>query len=126
MAPRRIRSWQFRRWARAAAPPRASDHSNRSLRNLSWNRERAMQLNLRSVRFSAHRLAAVATTVVLAVATAPGSSQAQTLPFPTQPVCYAPPAPQLDGWPIAVTDSLGSTAGVAMTFSAASLLSNDR
>jgi beta-lactam-binding protein with PASTA domain len=39
--------------------------------------------------------------------------------------CYAYPPPDMDGWPVAVPDSLGSTPGVPMTFSGASLLSND-
>jgi beta-lactam-binding protein with PASTA domain len=84
-----------------------------------------MQLNRRPNRFSAHRLAAVATTILLAVA-APFSPQAQTPPFPTPlPMCAAPPSPQTDGWPVAAADSLGSTPGTPVTFSGASLLSND-
>jgi beta-lactam-binding protein with PASTA domain len=84
-----------------------------------------MQLNFQSVRSSAHRLAALAAIVLLGSATGSVSAQTQP-PFPLQPVCSAPPAPEMDGWPVAVTDSLGSTAGVALTFPAASLLSNDR
>jgi hypothetical protein len=85
-----------------------------------------MQLNLRPVRLSAHQLAALVTAVALGVTAVPAWSQAQTPPFPALPVCAAPPSPQTDGWPVAVADSLTSTGGVAVTFSAASLLSNDR
>jgi len=70
-----------------------------------------MRLNLRPVRCSVHRLAAFATAVVLGVATASASSQIQTPPFPTQPVCYAPPAPELDGWPVAPVT--GGSAGLS-------------
>lgn len=84
-----------------------------------------MPLNRRPDRSSAHRLAVVATTILLAV-TASFSPQAETPPFQTPlPMCYAPPSPETDGWPVAVSDSLGSTPGTAVTFSAASLLAND-
>src|SRR5256885_4199413 len=85
-----------------------------------------MQLNRWPHRSSAHRLAAVAATVLLAAA-ASFSPHAQAPPFPTPlPMCYAYPSPQTDGWPVAVSDSLGSTPGIPVSFSAASLLSNDR
>ena len=84
-----------------------------------------MELNRRPDRSSAHRLAAVAATILLAV-TASFSPQAQTPPFLTPlPMCSAPPSPGTDGWPVAAPDSLGSTPGTPVTFSGASLLSND-
>ena len=85
-----------------------------------------MQMNLRPTRFSARRLAVLATTIVVGVMTSGASSQTQNPPFPTQPVCSAPPSPGTDGWPVAGPDSLGSTPGIPVTFDAASLLSNDR
>jgi beta-lactam-binding protein with PASTA domain len=85
-----------------------------------------MQLNRRPDNSSTHRLAALATAVLLGVTALPFPSQAQTPPFQTPlPMCYAPPSPGTDGWPVAVADSLGSTPGTPATFSAASLLSND-
>src|SRR5438445_9979238 len=85
-----------------------------------------MESNRRPDTSSARRLAAVAATILLAV-TASFSPQAQTPPFLTPlPMCSAPPSPGTDGWPVAVADSLGSTPGTPVTFSGASLLSNDR
>ena len=84
-----------------------------------------MQMNLRPTRFSARRLAVLATTIVVGAMTSGASSQTQNPPFPTQPVCYAPPSPGSDGWPVAGPDSLGSTPGIPVTFDAATLLSND-
>src|SRR5260221_8847113 len=85
-----------------------------------------MQLTLRPVRCSAHRLAALATSVVLAVAALPSRTQAQSPPFLTPlPACYAPPSPETDGWPVANDDSLGATPAMPVTFSAASILAND-
>ena len=84
-----------------------------------------MQLNIRPARLSARRLALAATAIVASVMTTGASSQTQNPPFPTQPVCYAPPSPGTDGWPVAGPDSLGSTPGIPVTFSAATLLAND-
>ena len=83
-----------------------------------------MHLNVRSVRLSASRLAASA-AIAVGVMGGVAASQTQNPPFPLQPVCYTPPAPEADTWPVAAPDSLGSTAGVAFPFSAASLLAND-
>ena len=82
-----------------------------------------MHLNVRSVRFFAWRLTAVAMAAAMAATTV--ASQTQNPPFPLQPACYVPPAPQADTWPVAAPDSLGATGGVAVTFSAASLVGND-
>src|SRR2546422_198139 len=54
------------------------------------------------------------------------AAQAQDPPTsPPGPMCTAPPAPGSDMWPQALTDSLGTTAGVPVTFSGATLLAND-
>ena len=86
-----------------------------------------MHQNRRPERSTARRMTALATTVLLGVMAAPLSFQAQTPPFQTPlPMCYAPPSPDTDAWPVAVADSLGNTAGNAVTFAGSTLLSNDR
>ena len=72
-----------------------------------------MHLNVRSVRLSASRLAASA-AIAVGVMGGVAASQTQNPPFPLQPVCYTPPAPEADAWPVAAPDSLGSTAGIAL------------
>jgi len=85
-----------------------------------------MPLTLRPVRFSARRLAALVTGVLLAVTAASSRTRAQSPPFPTPlPACFVPPSPATDGWPVTNEDSLGSTAAMPVTFSGASLLAND-
>jgi len=85
-----------------------------------------MPLTLRPVRFSARRLAALVTSVLLAVTAASSRTRAQSPPFPTPlPACFVPPSPATDGWPVTNEDSLGSTAAMPVTFSGASLLAND-
>jgi beta-lactam-binding protein with PASTA domain len=52
--------------------------------------------------------------------------QAQDPLFPTPlPMCSVQPSPADDTWPRAVTDSLGSTAGLPITFAGATLIAND-
>src|SRR5947209_1136385 len=84
-----------------------------------------MRLNRLPDRAPAHRLAAVATTICLAVM-ASLSPRAQTLPFQLPlPACYVPPSPGTDRWPVAVNDDLGSTPEMPVTFSRATLVAND-
>jgi beta-lactam-binding protein with PASTA domain len=87
-----------------------------------------MHLNRRPEKLRAQRLAALATAVLLGSAAAPFSLHAQTTPpfLSALPGCYVPPSPATDGWPVAGEDSLGSTPAMPVTFSAASLLANDR
>ena len=83
-----------------------------------------MRLIHRPVRFTARRAAALA--VGAALVGVPFHTHAQAPPFPTPlPACSVPPSPQTDGWPVANEDSLGSTASIPVTFSAASLFAND-
>ena len=85
-----------------------------------------MHLNRWPNRSSASRVAAIVSVVLFGVAAIQLSVEAQAPPFLLPlPQCYAPPSPDTDTWPVAAHDSLGSTAGVAVTFSAASLLAND-
>src|SRR3954470_2884636 len=85
-----------------------------------------MQLNRRSHGSSTRPLAALSMAVLLAFRSAPFSLAAQSPPFLTPlPQCYAPPSPGTDGWPVAAPDSLGSTPGTPVTFSAAALVAND-
>src|SRR3954469_6029781 len=91
------------------------------------SRSGEMHQNRRPERSTARRMTALATTVLLGVITAPRSFQAQAPPFPTPlPMCYAPPSPDTDAWPVAAADSLGNTAGSAVSFAGATLLANDR
>jgi beta-lactam-binding protein with PASTA domain len=71
------------------------------------------------------RLTALATAVLVGVVAVPFSSHAQTSPFQAIVPCYVPPSAATDTWPVAGEDTLGSTAGMAVTFAGASLLSND-
>src|SRR6186713_3318039 len=85
-----------------------------------------MYLNRRPNQFSARGMAALATALLVGALGAPLAVQAQDPPFPTPlPMCYVQPDPANDTWPHAVTDSLGSTAGVPVTFAGATLLAND-
>ena len=85
-----------------------------------------MYLNRRPNQSSARGMAAVATALLIGALAAPFAVQAQDPPFPTPlPMCYVQPNPADDTWPHAVTDSLGSTAGVPVAFSGATLLAND-
>src|SRR6185503_8175565 len=85
-----------------------------------------MYLNRRPNHFRARGMAAVATALLTGALAAPLAVQAQDPPFPMPlPMCYFQPDPASDVWPHAVTDSLGSTAGVPVTFSGATLLAND-
>src|SRR3954462_4816888 len=91
------------------------------------SRSREMHQNRRPERSTARRMTALPTTVLLGVMAAPLSFQAQTPPFQTPlTMCYAPPSPAPDPWPFAFADSLGNTAGGAVTFAGSALLSNDR
>jgi hypothetical protein len=85
-----------------------------------------MYLNRRPDQASTRGMATLALTLLLAGAADSISLRAQDPPFPTPlPMCYAPPSPETDGWPKAVTDSLGSTAGAPVSFDGATLLAND-
>jgi hypothetical protein len=88
--------------------------------------ERRMYLNRRPNQSSARATAALALTLLWGAVANPLWVQAQVPPFPTPlPGCYTTDSPDNDVWPRAVTDSLGSTDGATVTFSAASLLAND-
>jgi beta-lactam-binding protein with PASTA domain len=50
---------------------------------------------------------------------------AQALPPPVLASCSAPPAIEMDTWPVANPDSIGATSGTPIIFSAVSLLAND-
>ena len=85
-----------------------------------------MYLNRRPNQFRARGMAALAAALLTGALTAPLAVQAQDPPFPTPlPMCYVQPDPMTDLWPRAVTDALGSTAGVPVTFSGATLIAND-
>jgi hypothetical protein len=85
-----------------------------------------MYLNRRPNQFSARGMAALATALFVGALMAPRAVQAQDPPFPMPlPQCYFQPDPSTDSWPRAVTDSLGSTAGIPVTFAGATLLAND-
>ena len=85
-----------------------------------------MYLNRRPNQSSARAWAALALTLFWSAVANPLSVRAQVPPFPTPlPACYATDSPDTDAWPRAVTDSIGTTAGAPITFSAASLLAND-
>src|SRR4051795_11586971 len=84
-----------------------------------------MQPHPRSERTVMRRLTALATAVLAGIVAVPFSSHAQTSPFQVIVPCYVPPSPATDTWPVAGEDTLGSTAGMAVTFAGASLLSND-
>jgi beta-lactam-binding protein with PASTA domain len=85
-----------------------------------------MYLNRRPNQSSARGMAAVATALLIGALAAPFAVQAQDPPFSTPlPMCYVQPNPADDMWPHAVTDSLGSTAGVPVAFSGATLVAND-
>src|SRR5580765_6065012 len=85
-----------------------------------------MYLNRRPNQFSARGMAAVATALLVGTLAAPLAVQAQAPPFPMPlPACYFQPDPANDPWPRAVTDSLGSTAGIPVTFAGATLTAND-
>ena len=85
-----------------------------------------MYLNRRPNHFRARRMAALATARLMGALAAPFAVQAQDPPFPTPlPMFFFQPDPANDVWPRAVTDSLGSTAGVPFTFSGATLVAND-
>src|SRR5689334_10940572 len=70
------------------------------------------------------RACAIVTALALAAAT---GRSAQAVDLQTQlqnlPVCSAPPS-ATDTWPVAATDTLGSTAG-ALTFTSGALTAND-
>src|SRR4051812_15554575 len=85
-----------------------------------------MYLNRRPNKSSALRIAAWSMAVLIGALVAPFVAQAQNPPFATPlPMCYAPPSPGTDGWPVAVLDDLGSTPAAPVTFSRAALASND-
>jgi hypothetical protein len=85
-----------------------------------------MYLNRRPNHFRARGMAALATALLTGALAVPVAVQADDPPFPTPlPMCYVQPDPANDVWPHAVTDLLGNTAGVAVTFSGATLLAND-
>src|SRR6185295_12600860 len=85
-----------------------------------------MYLNRRPNQSSARARAALALTLLWSAVVNPLWVRAQVPPFPTPlPACYAPDSAASDAWPHAVNDSIGTTAGAPITFSAASLLAND-
>jgi beta-lactam-binding protein with PASTA domain len=85
-----------------------------------------MYLNRRPNQSSARKMAAFVMALLLGALGAPFAVEAQGPPFATPlPMCYAPPSPETDGWPVAVADDLGSTPAAPVTFSRAELLSND-
>lgn len=85
-----------------------------------------MKQNRRPNPSSIRHKAALALALFIGTMTGQISVKAQDPPFviPT-PICYAYPSPETDTWPRAVTDSLGSTAGVPFTFPATALTAND-
>ena len=85
-----------------------------------------MSLNRRPDQSFARAMAELATALLLGMLAAPIAVHAQDPPFPTPlPQCYVQPSPDNDTWPKAVTDSLGATPGVPVTFAGATLLAND-
>ena len=85
-----------------------------------------MYLNPRPNQFSARGMAPLVVALLVGALVAPFSVQAQAPPFPTPlPMCYVPPYPEGDGWPVAVGDDLGSTPQMPVTFPRAALMSND-
>src|SRR2546428_13159257 len=84
-----------------------------------------MSLNRRPNQSPVRWMSALAAALLVGALTAPLAVQAQPPAFPPGPMCTAPPAPGSDTWPQAITDSLGTTAGVPVTFSGATLLAND-
>jgi beta-lactam-binding protein with PASTA domain len=85
-----------------------------------------MYLNRRPNQSSSRRMAAWSAALLIGALVAPFAVQAQNPPFATPlPQCYVPPSPGTDGWPVAVADDLGSTPAAAVTFSRATLASND-
>jgi hypothetical protein len=85
-----------------------------------------MYLSRRPNQSSTRGIAALALTLLWGAVADPHSVGAQVPPFPTPlPACYAPDSRDNDAWPRAVNDSIGTTAGASITFSAASLLAND-
>src|SRR6185436_10170278 len=88
--------------------------------------ERRMYLNRRPNQSSTRGIAALALALLVGAAADPPSLRAQDPPFATPlPMCYVGPNPDMDSWPKAVADSIGSTAGGAISFSGAQLLAND-
>src|SRR5262245_19573121 len=85
-----------------------------------------MSLNRRPNQSPVRWMAALASACLIGALSAPMAVRAQ-VPFPPGPACTAPPAPGTDPdtWPRAGTDSLGTTPGLPVTFSAATLLAND-
>jgi hypothetical protein len=85
-----------------------------------------MSVNRRPDQSFARAMAELATALLLGMLAAPIAVHAQDPPFPTPlPQCYVQPSPDNDTWPKAVTDSLGATPGVPVTFAGATLLAND-
>ncbi len=65
--------------------------------------------------------------VVAACLVAASAASGQTPTSFGGPACIAPPSPATDGWPVAATTNIGSTVSVRpVTFTAASLLANDK
>ena len=74
---------------------------------------------------SVRRFAGAATAAAILVA-ASVPTNGQTTPF-SGPKCTAPPSPDTDGWPVAVTTTIGSTVSVKpITFTGGSLLTADK
>src|SRR2546428_719610 len=84
-----------------------------------------MSLNRRPNQSPVRWMSALAAALLVGALTAPIAMQAQAPFVAPGSTCTAPPAPESDTWPKAGTDSLGSTAGAPVTFSAATLLAND-
>ena len=85
-----------------------------------------MYLNRRPNQFSARGMAPLVMALLVGALVAPFSVQGQAPPFPTPlPMCYVPPYPGADGWPVAVGDDLGSTPAAPLTFPRAALMAND-
>ena len=85
-----------------------------------------MYLNRRPNQSSTRGIAALALALLVGAAADPPALRAQDPPFATPlPMCYVGPNPDADAWPRAVADSIGSTAGGAISFSGAQLLAND-
>src|SRR4051794_4168653 len=85
-----------------------------------------MYLNRRPNHTSTRGIAALIMAMLLGAPVAPRVVEAQGPPFlPPLAACYVGPSPQTDGWPVAVTDDLGSTPAAAVTFARAELAAND-
>src|SRR4051812_35499525 len=85
-----------------------------------------MYLNRRPNHTSTRGIAALVMAVLLGAPVAPRVLEAQAPPFTAPlPMCYAPPSPETDGWPVAVADDLGSTPAAPVTFARAVLSAND-